>query len=168
MWETVQLEIARRKEFRVRHKLKSYMMQNKDNPFATKVFCAECSSAFGRKNWMTSRRKRKIWQCNNRYKIKGQIGCHNHHIDEETLELAVVKATETLSDHVDLLHGKWEEILSEGRLLDKHYGIILGELLKREVWEFDAGEMCQVLDHISVSENGQLIVVFLEGTEIEL
>ncbi|WP_423217413.1 recombinase zinc beta ribbon domain-containing protein [Streptococcus equinus] len=66
----VQLEITRWKEFRVRHKLKSYMMQNKGNPFATKVFCAECGSAFGRKNWTTSRRKRNVLQCSNRYKVK--------------------------------------------------------------------------------------------------
>lgn len=168
IWETVQLEIARRKEFRVKHKLKSYRMQNKGNPFATKIFCTECGSAFGRKNWTRSRGKRKVWQCSNRYMVKGQIGYHNNHIDEEIHELALVKAIETLSDNVDLLHGKWEKILSEGRLLDKHYSIILGDLLKREVWEFDAGEMCQVLDHINISENGQLMVVFLEGTEVEL
>lgn len=168
LWETVQLEITRRKEFRVKHKLKSYIVQNKGNPFATKVFCAECGSAYGRKKWTTSRGKRKVWQCNNRYKVKGKIGCHNNHIDEETLELAVVKAIEMLSDNVDLLHGKWEKILSEGRLLDKHYSKALAELLKRERWVFDAEEMCQVLDHISISENGQLTVTFLEGTEVEL
>ncbi|MGV3329013.1 recombinase family protein [Streptococcus suis] len=168
LWETVQLEIARRKEFRVRHKLKSYMVQNKENPFTTKVFCSECESAFGRKNWTTSRGKRKVWQCNNRYKVKGKVGCHNNHIDEETLELAVVKAIEMLSENVDLLHGKWEEILSEGRLLDKHYSMALADLLKRERWVFDAEEMCQVLDYISISENGQLTVTFLEGTQVKL
>lgn len=168
MWETVQLEIARRKEFRVRHKLKSYIMQSKENPFTTKVFCAECGSAFGRKNWTTSRGKRKVWQCNNRYKVKGQIGCHNNYIDEETLELAVVKAIEMLSENVDLLHGKWEKILNENRLLDKHYSMALEDLFKRERWEFDTEEMCQVLDHISIAENGQITVTFLEGTEVKL
>ncbi|WP_432654177.1 recombinase zinc beta ribbon domain-containing protein [Streptococcus oralis] len=29
------------------------------------MFCSECGSAFGRKNWTTSRGKRKVWQCNN-------------------------------------------------------------------------------------------------------
>ena len=95
-------------------------MQNMDNPFTTKVFCAECGSAFGRKNWTSSRRKRKVWQCNNRYKVKGQIGCQNNHIDEELLEKAVVMAVELLSENIDLLHGKWKKILEENRPLEKH------------------------------------------------
>ncbi|MGT2715881.1 recombinase family protein [Streptococcus respiraculi] len=49
MWELVQLEFVRRKAFRDEHHLNFYVMQNEDNPFATKVFCAECDSAFGRK-----------------------------------------------------------------------------------------------------------------------
>ena len=77
-WEIVQLEIERRKRFREQHKLQFYIMQKENNPFTTKVFCAECGSAFGRKNWTTSRGKRKVWQCNNRYRIKGQIGCLNN------------------------------------------------------------------------------------------
>ncbi len=53
-WELVQLELTRRKDFREEHQLKAYIMQNDDNPFTTKVFCVECGSAFGRKNWTTS------------------------------------------------------------------------------------------------------------------
>ncbi len=60
-------------------------MQKGNNPLITKVFCAECGSVFGRKNWMISLGKRKFWQCNNLYRIKGQIGCLNNHIDEEIL-----------------------------------------------------------------------------------
>ena len=75
-------------------------MQNDDNPFTTKVFCAECDSAFGRKNWTTSLGKRKVW----RYRVKGQIGCQNNQVDEETLEKTVVMAVELLSENVDLLH----------------------------------------------------------------
>ena len=86
-------------------------------PITTKVFCAECGSAFGRKNWTTSRGKRKVWQCNNRYKVKGQIGCQNNHIDEGTLEKAVMMAVKLLSENMDLLHGKWNKILEENQLL---------------------------------------------------
>lgn len=46
------------------------------------MFCADCGSAFGRKNWTTSRGKRKVWLCNNRYRNKGQVGCQNNRIDE--------------------------------------------------------------------------------------
>lgn len=167
-WELVQLELARRKTYREEHQLKSYIMQNDDNPFTTKVFCAECGSAFGRKNWTSSRGKRKIWQCNNRYRVKGQIGCQNNHIDEETLEKAVVMAVELLSENVDLLHGKWNKILEENRSLEKHYSTKLAEMINKPSWEFDSYEMCQALDSITISEDGQISVKFLEGTEVDL
>ncbi|WP_419153166.1 hypothetical protein [Streptococcus suis] len=60
------------------------------------------------------------------YRVKGQIGCQNNHIDEETLEKAVVMAVELLSENADLLHGKWKKILAENRLIDKHYSRPLG------------------------------------------
>ena len=167
-WELVQLELARRKDFREEHQLKAYIMQNDDNPFTTKVFCAECGSAFGRKNWTTSRGKRKVWQCNNRYRVKGQIGCLNNHIDEETLEKAVVMAVELLSENVDLLHGKWNKILEENRPLEKHYCTKLAEMIHKPSWEFDSYEMCQVLDSVTIAEDGQISVIFLEGTEVDL
>ncbi|HEM5649010.1 TPA: recombinase family protein [Streptococcus suis] len=167
-WELVQLELARRKAYREEHQLKSYIMQNDDNPFTTKVFCKECGSAFGRKNWTTSRGKRKVWQCNNRYRVKGQIGCQNNHIDEETLEKAVVMAVELLSENVDLLHGKWNKILEENRLLEKHYSTKLAEMINKPSWEFDSYEMCQALDSITIVEDGQITVRFLEGTEVDL
>ena len=167
-WEIVQLEIARRKKFREQHNLQFYIMQKENNPFTTKVFCAECGSAFGRKNWTTSRGKRKVWQCNNRYRIKGKIGCLNNHIDEEMLEKAVVMAVEQLSKNVDLLHGKWNKVLEENRPLEKHYSLKLAEMINKPLWEFDSHEMCQVLDNIIIAEDGQITVRFLEGTEVDL
>ena len=53
-------------------------------------------------------------------------------------------------------------------MLDKHYSMALADLLKRERWVFDAEEMCQVLDHISISENEQITVTLLGGTQVEL
>ncbi|MGU7919313.1 recombinase family protein [Streptococcus suis] len=167
-WETVQLEMARRKTYRDEHQLKSYIMQSEDNTFTTKVFCGSCGSAFGRKNWTTSRGKRKVWQCNNRYRVKGQIGCQNNHIDEVTLEKVVVMAVEVLSENVDLLHGKWNKILEEKRPLEMHYCSKLAEMIKKPSWEFDSYEMCQVLDNITISDDGQISVKFLEGTEVDL
>ena len=166
--ETAQLEIARRKTYREEHQLKSYIMQSEDNPFTTKAFCQACGSALGRKNWATSRGKRKVRQCNNRYRGKGQIGCQNNHIDEETLEKAVVMAVELLSENVDLLHGKWNKILVENRPLEKYYSMKLAEIINKPSWEFNSYEMCQVVDSITIAENGRITVRFLEGTEVDL
>ena len=132
------------------------------------IFCSECGSAFGRKNWTTSRGKRKVWQCNNRYSVKGQIGCQNNHIDEEMLEKAVVMAVVLLSENVDLLHGKWNKILEENRPLEKYYSMKLADIVNKISWEFNSDEMRQVVDNITIAEDGEISVKFLEGTEIDL
>lgn len=168
IWETVQLEIARRKTYREEHQLKTYIMQNEDNPFTTKVFCGACGSAFGRKNWATSRGKRKVWQCNNRYRIKGVEGCYSSHLDEATLKQIFLKALELLSENIDLLDGKWEKILAENRLLDKHYSMALSDLLRQEQIAFNPSDMCRVLDHVRIGLDGEITVRFLEGTEVDL
>lgn len=165
-WEIVQLEIARRKKFREQHKLQFYIIQKENNPFTTKVFCAECGSAFGRKNWTTSRGKRKVWQCNNRYKVKGYIGCQNNHIDEEMLEKAFMKAVVLLQDHRSDMVAKWQKLEQGSSLLHKHYAKQMYQILDLD--KFDGVIMNQVLDHISISEAGQIVVTFLEGTEVDL
>ncbi|MGT2866527.1 recombinase family protein [Streptococcus fryi] len=167
-WETVQLEIGRRKTYREDHQLKSYIMQSEDNPFTSKVYCKACGSAFGRKNWTTSRGKRKVWQCNNRYRIKGVEGCNSRHLDEATLEQIFIKALELLSENIDLLDGKWEKILAENSLLDKHYSMALSDLLRQAQIDFNPSDMCRVLDHISIGLEGEITVRFLEGTEVDL
>ena len=141
-------------------------MQNDDNPFTSKVFCAECGSVFDRKNWTTSRGKRKVWQCNNRYRVKGQIGCLNNHIDEETLEKAFMKAVELLQQHRADVVDKWQKLEQGANLLHKHYAKQMYQILDLE--QFDGAIMNQVLDHISISEVGHITVTFLEGTEVEL
>lgn len=132
------------------------------------MFCAECGSAFGRKNWTTSRGKRKVWQCNNRYRIKGVEGCNSRHLDEATLEQIFIKALELLSENIDLLDDKWEKILAENRLLDTHYSMALSDLLRQEQIDFNSSDMCRVLDHIRIGLEGEITVRFLEGTEIDL
>lgn len=77
-------------------------------------------------------------------------------------------AVELLSENVDLLHGKWNKIIEENRLLEKHYSTKLAEMINKPSWEFDSYEMCQALDSITIVEDGQITVRFLEGTEVDL
>ena len=77
-------------------------------------------------------------------------------------------AVELLSENVDLLHGKWNKILEENRQLEKHFSIKLADMKNKPSWVFDSYEMCQVLDSITIAEDGQISVKFLEGTEVEL
>lgn len=51
-------------------------------------------------------------------------------------------------------------------LLHKHYAKQMYQILDLD--KFDGVFMNQVLDHISISEAGQIVVIFLEGTEVDL
>ncbi|MGT2968661.1 MULTISPECIES: resolvase [Streptococcus] len=77
-------------------------------------------------------------------------------------------AVELLSENVDLLHGKWNNILEENRPLEKYYSMLLAEIINKPLRTFDSFEMCQVLDSITIVEDGQITVRFLEGTEVDL
>lgn len=77
-------------------------------------------------------------------------------------------AVELLSENAALLYGKWNKILEENRPLEKHYCTKLAEMINKPSWEFDSYEMCQVLDSITNSEDGQISVKFFEGTEVDL
>jgi hypothetical protein len=166
-WELVQLEIERRNQFRHDNYINFYIIQCEQNPFTCKVFCKECGGLFGRKNWTTSRGKRPVWQCNNRYKVKGIQGCTNRHIDEETLQQAFLRAVEVLREKKEKLRDKWDNFREEQKL-ERYHAAKLKETLNSNQEEFNGRKMCQVLEKISLGEDGNITVKFLEGTEVNL
>lgn len=74
IWECVQLEIERRKRYLKDHGTNSFARNTETNPFAAKIVCGECNKVFQRKGWWNSARDRKVWQCSERYKVKGVMG----------------------------------------------------------------------------------------------
>jgi len=166
-WDLVQLEVERRNQFRQDNHINFYIIQGEQNPFTCKVFCKECGGLFGRKNWTTSRGKRPVWQCNNRYKVKGVQGCTNRHIDEETLQQAFFRAIEFLQENKEKLCEKWSNFSDEQKL-QKYHATQLYELLDSVQEEFNGRKMCQVLEKITLGEDGCITIKFLEGTKVNL
>lgn len=123
------------------------------------IFCSECGSAFCRKNWTSSRGKREVWQCNNRYRI-------NNHIDEEMLEKGFMKAVRLLQEHRSDMVAKWQKLDQGANHLHKHYAKKMYQILDLD--KFDGVIMNQVHNYISISEAGQIVVIFLEGIEVDL
>ena len=158
-WDLVQLEVERRNQFRQDNHINFYIIQCEQNPFTCKVFCKECGGLFGRKNWTTSRGKRLVWQCNNRYKVKGVQGCTNRHIDEETLQQAFLRAIEFLQENKEKLCEKWSNFSDEQKL-QKYHATQLYELLDSVQEEFNGRKMCQVLEKITLGEDGCITIKF--------
>lgn len=82
-FEQVQLEFARRKKLGKQYSGNSL--------FAAKLVCADCGCFFGSKVWhSTSKYRRIIWQCNN--KFKGQQLCSTPHLYEDEVKQRFVNA----------------------------------------------------------------------------
>lgn len=170
IWECVQLEIERRKRYLEEHGTKSYSNNTEKNPFASKIICGECNKVFTRKGWRSSTGEtRKVWQCSERYKVKGVMGCANRHVEESTLEKAFVMAWNGILENEEYFLRKWEEQEKSEDLLEVYRAKDFRELVNwgESLNEIELELMLKVLDYIKIYENSVLLVKFLEGTEVE-
>ena len=169
IWECVQLEIERRKRYLEEHGAKSYSNNTENNPFASKIVCGECNKVFTRKGWRSSTGEtRKIWQCSERYKVKGIMGCANRHVEESTLEKAFVMAWNWILENKEYFLRKWAEQEKSEYLLEAYRAKDFRKLVNNVVIkEMDINFMLRILDCLKIFDNGRLLLVFLEGTEIE-
>ncbi|GFP75519.1 recombinase zinc beta ribbon domain-containing protein [Clostridium fungisolvens] len=103
MWEAVQLEMERGLVFAETYGVFKLDYATLDNPFAGRVMCGRCSSIFGRKTWNSTNEnlKRKVWMCSNRYKVKGEKGCQNKHIDDKVLYQTFINTVNAIIENKD-------------------------------------------------------------------
>ena len=170
IWECVQLEIKRRKKYLEEHGTNSYSHRPESNPFASKIICGDCNKVFARKGWRSSTGvDRKVWQCSERYKVKGVMGCANRHVEEKTLIKAYLMAWNVLVENREDFMEQWTEQLQSENLLEGYRAEKFIEYTDgaEPLTEMDTDFMLKTLDHIKVFEDGTLLVVFLDGTEIE-
>ena len=103
------------------------------------------------------------------YKVKGVMGCANRHVEEETLIKAYLMAWNALVENREDFMEQWTEQLQSENLLEGYRAEKFIEYTDgaEPLTEMDTDFMLKTLDHIKVFEDGTLLVVFLDGTEIE-
>ena len=79
---------------------------------------------------------------------------------------AFMKAVGLLQEHRSDVVTKFKKIEQGGNLLHMHYAKQMYQILDLD--KFDGVIMNQVLYHISISETGQIVLTFLEGTDVDL
>lgn len=169
IWECVQLEMKRRERYLEEHNITRFSQNTEVNPFSSKIICGECNKAFARKGWRTPSGDRKVWQCGERYKVKGVLGCGNRHIYEDTLIEIYLMAWNRVLECRERLVAEWEEKMQGGDLLAKFRAMDFMEIMKsaQSLQGLDIDLMLRTVDHMKVYENGMVVTVFLDGTEIE-
>jgi len=170
MWEAVQLEMQRRKDYMERYGIGQLDFVNvEDNPFRGRVICGECGSAFGRKTWNSTDEdlKRRVWQCNRKYEEKGKVKCRNKHVDEEVLFKAFVNGFNALVDNREHFMEKWkvEDRNELKQYKAKKFIEIIGDGEGLE--EFDVDLYFRMVEKMTVLGNEKVVVNFLDGTEVE-
>ena len=169
MWECVQLEMKRRERYLEEHNITRFSQNTEVNPFSSKIICGECNRAFARKGWRTPSGDRKVWQCSERYKVKGVLGCGNRHIYEEMLIEIYLMAWNRLLECQEMLMPEWERKMQGEDLLAKFRAKDFMEITKdaQPIKELDIDMMLRTVDYIKVYESGMVVTVFQDGTEIE-
>lgn len=166
IWEAVQLEEQRRREYMKLHHIKAYSSDLANNPFASKIICGECGEAFGRKNGDHARVNIEV-SGNAGYRVKGVMGCANRHIDESTLEEIFVKAWNSLMENKEACMQKWERMRKGKNPLLAYRAEQLIKYANMDMQKFDAEQMHRILECIMIFETGKISVRYLDGTIVE-
>lgn len=171
MWEAVQLEMERRKAYVLKHGIQKLEYATIKNPFAGRVICGCCGSAFGRKVWNSTddRLRRVIWRCNGKYSVKGKKGCESNHIDDRALYRSFIDAFNTVVETGERYIRKWESDLSEGNVLKRVTAKRFIQIFSKAkpIDQLDINLYFKLVEKITVYNEGILVVSLFDGSEIE-
>lgn len=171
MWEAVQLEMERRRDYALQYGIQKLEYATEDNPFAGRVICGFCGHAYGRKVWNSTddRLRRIIWRCNGKYVEKGERGCDSRHIDDGVLYQAFVDVFNAMIENRDYFMEKCRDRLVSGNVLVRYKSKQLLETISgaERVTEFDVDLYFSMVEKVTVYEGGRLIVNLFDGTEVE-
>lgn len=172
MWEAVQLEMERRREFVKKYGLKKFDYATVDNPLAGKVICGKCSNYFGRRTWHSSKETHgiKVWMCSNKYKIKGKKGCENKHIYDRVLYETYIYTFNSMIENNHYFVERWKGHLKSDNALVRYKAKQFVKIIEnaKPIKEFNMDLFLKIVEKMVVFDGKKIIVSLLEGTEIEV
>ncbi len=87
-FEAAKREFERRRTYR--------QFYNTKIAFSGRIFCGECGGRYGRKKWYSTSRPTILWQCNQKYKVKGEVKCHTPALREPLIQSYFMHAVNDL------------------------------------------------------------------------
>lgn len=168
MWEAVQLELDRRSQYMERYGLRTMGRYTDEQPFSCKVICGTCNNLFWRRTWYRSNGTVKVWQCGQRYREKGVVGCTSENLTEKDLHQAFITAWNGILENREDLMDTWKEQMEHGNPLERYRAEMFIGLTKgtTPLKEIDLALVGKTLEHITVEDTGVLNFFFLDGTEL--
>lgn len=162
-WNAVQLEFERRERFKEEHHTKKYGYGSELRPFSTKVICSHCGSIYGIKSWKA--RDVSYWECNKRYKEKGTIGCRGESIQNDAIEKGFIMAWNKVVKTRKNRMKEWNKP-GENALITLRRNQMIMLTAEGEIHNYIPELIQMVLEKIVVISEKEMIVYFLDGTQI--
>ena len=96
-------------------------------------------------------------------------GCGNRHIEETSIEQIFIIAWNTIIDNIENCREKCKEQINDKDLLKAYRAKDFLKLTENAecISDVDTDFMLRVLDKIVIYENGNIVIKFYDGTEIE-
>ncbi len=171
MWEAVQLEMDRRRNYALENGIQKLEYATTDNPFAGRVICGSCGRVFGRKVWNSTSEKlrRIVWQCNGKYLAKGEKGCGSRHIDDGVLYQAFINVFNTMIENKGYFLDKWGNLQNSDNLLQRYKAKQFAKIIKNtgEISKFDMDLYFALTEKIMVLSGRRLVISLIDGTDVE-
>ena len=147
------------------HGLRVYSNKPETNPDAGKIICGQCNKAYIRKTWKSGDHLRKVWQYQERYKVKG-VGCSNRNIDENIIEMACISAFNTLLKNKNEYMKKWKVRAEFGNPLEQYNAMTFLEMISAKEHN-ELSIRLMFIESFSISGN-DLLVHLKNKTEIRI
>lgn len=165
-WDAVQMEIARRRAYCREVGLSNYGDAMTGSPFISRLVCAHCGAAYGRRAWPY--RAHYFWSCRNKSKEYGKI-CKAENVRDDIVRKAFVIAWNAVVKDRDKMLGTWEKMKEAGDPLEKMRGRQMIELTAQGPLVNEVHELTRmVMERIVIHDKTHFTVRFLDGTVKEV
>lgn len=167
IWKAVQQEIAKMREFKVKHGLKIMGCLTSVYPFSMRVICGKCNKCVTMRTWYRNGKPLKVWQCSSKYAQKGVPCCGNGNLKDKKLWELFSLAWKRLLDTREERVPGWEKRMREGNELE---ALRAEQMIKvSESWDPrkapDTLLVNMVLDHLIFLPD-QVTFYFKDGSEV--
>ena len=136
-------------------------------PFSNRMFCGLCNDLFWRRTWYRLGKDVKVWQCNERYKEKGVVGCTSKNLFEHQLHGAFIRAWNTVVAERNSRMATWAAQMAGDDLLAAFYAERFMELTASEqmIDKIDMSIVAKVLER-TVFYGDHLDFFLLDGSTV--
>ena len=172
IFEAVQLERARRKDYLRRHGIHT-LSTRKGSSFTNHIFCSKCGSLYVR---YRSANGKCYYKCSCRKRNDGKRGgykegkcrflCDAPIVSEDELLSSVQAAWNYIRNHRKEYERYWSQQFKDGNILQRYRSNSFKQLLKTQSVNNEI--IKRMLDEITINSESCMRIAFLDGTELDV